>query len=69
MNTASFIHEMRGTQFPFGFLNVSDSDAAKTLIKIRYSFKDSEEYEQLMEKIDKLKEISHKNVINLRSTN
>jgi hypothetical protein len=58
---------MRGSQFPFGVLNITESEAAKTLVKKRYVFKDNEEYDQMAEKIGKLKSISHKNAINLRS--
>jgi hypothetical protein len=39
----------------------------KVLVKRRYSFGDSEEKASLMEKVSKLKSVSHKNTINLRS--
>jgi serine/threonine protein kinase len=59
---------MKGTQFPFGLLKVEDHNIRKAFIKKRYHFKDEEERQLLMEKINKLKNISHKNNINLRST-
>jgi len=62
------VHEMKGIQFPFGVLNVSDSEIKKVLVKKKYMFKDEEEYHQLRVKIDKLKNITLKNTINLRST-
>lgn len=34
------IHEMKGTQFPFGVLNVNESEVKKVLVKKRYLFKD-----------------------------
>lgn len=39
----------------------------KTLIKKRYQPKDEEEYHEMIEKVEKLKNISHKNAVNLRS--
>jgi hypothetical protein len=62
------VHEMKGIQFPFGVLNVFDSEIKKVLVKKKYIFKDEEEYHQLRVKIEKLKNITHKNTINLRST-
>ena len=59
---------MRGTQFPFGVLNVDESQLKKTFVKKRYLYRGQDEYDQLQFKIDKLKTISHKNTINLRST-
>lgn len=59
---------MKGNQFPFGLLKVDDLTLRKTFIKKRYIFKDGEEQALLMEKVNKLKNISHKNNINLRST-
>jgi serine/threonine protein kinase len=60
-------HEMKGTQFPFGVLKIEEQDIRKAFVKKRYLFKDEEEYEQIKMKVDKLKNISHKNSINLRS--
>jgi hypothetical protein len=68
MNSGTLVHEMRGTQFPFGVLKVEEDGARKAFVKKRYFFKDEDEYDQLKSKIDKLKNISHKNTINLRST-
>ena len=59
---------MKGNQFPFGLLKVDDLTLRKTFIKKRYIFKDGEEQALLMEKVNKLKNICHKNNINLRST-
>jgi hypothetical protein len=39
----------------------------KALVKRRYYFGDSKEKALLMEKVSKLKNMSHKNTINLRS--
>jgi hypothetical protein len=64
----SLIYEMKGNQFPFGVLNDSPSDSKKILIKKRIHYKNQLEYSKLKEQIDKLKNISHKNTINLRST-
>lgn len=68
MSSGALVHEMRGMQFPFGVLKVEEDQIRKAFIKKRYVFKDAEEYEHLRNKIDKLKTISHKNTINLRST-
>ena len=68
LTAGSLVHEMKGTQFPFGVLKVDEGDIRKAFIKRRYQFKDSEEYDQLKLKIDKLKTISNKYTINLRST-
>lgn len=38
----ALIHEMKGVQFPFGILNVNDSQAKKVLVKKKYLFKDEE---------------------------
>lgn len=68
MNSGTLVHEMRGIQFPFGVLKVEEDQVRKAFIKKRYPFKDEEENQLLRNKIDKLKNISHKNTINLRST-
>lgn len=65
---SSMIHEMKGNQFPFGLLNDSKVESKKILIKKRINYKNQLEYTKIKEKIDKLKTISHKNTINLRST-
>lgn len=65
---SSMIYEMKGNQFPFGLLNDSAVEAKKILIKKRINYKNPVEYGKLKEKIEKLKGISHKNTINLRST-
>lgn len=64
----SLIYEMKGNQFPFGVLTNSSSDSKKIFIKKRMYYKNHLEYSKLKEQIDKLKNISHKNTINLRST-
>lgn len=38
--STNIVHEMKGTQFPFGVLNVDESQLSKTLIKKKYLFKD-----------------------------
>lgn len=40
MNSSSLVHEMKGTQFPFGVLKVSEDEVRKAFIKKRYVFKD-----------------------------
>lgn len=40
MNSSSFVHEMKGTQFPFGVLKVNEDEVRKAYIKKRYVFKD-----------------------------
>ena len=62
----SLVHEMKGTQFPFGVLRIADHQMRKSFVKKRYYFKDQEEYQQLRTKIDKLKNIAHRNTVNLR---
>jgi hypothetical protein len=64
----NLIHIMKGTQFPFGVLNTNDQLLRKIFVKKRYLFNNEEEYEQLKAKVERLKTISHKNAINLRST-
>lgn len=66
MRTESKTYEITGNQFPFGVLSAS-SESAKIFVKKRYSYRSEEEYDELMKKVEKLKTISHKNTINLRS--
>lgn len=40
MQSSSLVHEMKGFQFPFGVLNISEAQISKTLIKKRYLPKD-----------------------------
>jgi hypothetical protein len=58
---------MKGNQFPFGQILHKQPETKKILIKKRYQYKNQNEYLKLKEKIEKLKNISHKNTINLRS--
>jgi len=60
--------EMKGSQYPFGLLDVNPDDCKKMLVKKRYPYKTQIEEAKLRENINKLKNISHKNIINLRST-
>jgi hypothetical protein len=60
------IHDMKGHQFPFGVLTVNDN-SSKIFVRKRYSLHNPEDHPLLIKKIDKLKNISHKNAINLRS--
>jgi hypothetical protein len=46
---------------------LSSLDDKKIYVKKRYFFRSGEEHQELRVKIDKLKTISHKNTINLRS--
>jgi hypothetical protein len=64
----SLILEMKGNQFPFGQVGDASVDIKKMLVKKRVVYRNSNEYVKLYEKIEKLKTISHKNTINLRST-
>ena len=63
----SMIYEMKGNIFPFGVLNDSKVHNRKILIKKRLKCMSQSEYTKLKEQIEKLKQISHKNTINLRS--
>lgn len=64
----SRVYEMRGNQFPFGVFTAEEDGPRKIFVKKRYSFKNGEEFDELMEKIAQLKAVSHRNTINLRAT-
>jgi hypothetical protein len=67
MNTSQIV-EMKNNQFPFGELSDENIESKKIYIKKKYVYRNQAEYKKLKEKIEKLKGISHKNTINLRST-
>jgi hypothetical protein len=58
---------MKGSQFPFGQLDLPTDEAKKTFIRKRYTYKNFGEAARIREKIETLKSLSHKNTINLRS--
>ena len=59
---------MKGNQFPFAQVTDPSLDLKKMLVKKRITYRNSNEYAKIKEKIEKLKTVSHKNTINLRST-
>lgn len=62
------MYEMKGSRFPFGEISDRGRDPRKMQVKKRINYKNQLEYTQIISGIDKLKTISHKNSINLRSS-